>query len=173
MRSSVSTARVLAAIRPPQEVVERLHRIGRCRRAGRGRVTPSVVAASAAEFDAYCSQHPDLPQDTARPVVVERDVSELAGQRIGAVKQLSVEKQSDADSFGDGDGHQVLDVVRVTAEPQLRQRARARRILEDHGQVDVDSSRRRRFTWPHPRFGANRSVPDWSTRPGRLTPTPS
>ena len=71
-----------------------------------------------------------------RALLVERDVAELAGHRVGAVHQLAVDQESDADAFRHRDGDEVADVFGVLAEPELGQRAGVGGVLEEDGQAD-------------------------------------
>ena len=62
---------------------------------------------------------------------------ELARQRIGTVKQLAVEQQPDANPFGDRHRHEIPDIVGMASEPQLRECAGARGVLEHDRQVKL------------------------------------
>ena len=63
-------------------------------------------------------------------------MAELAGHRSGAMHQLSVEQQPDADAFRHGHRDDVADVLGVTAEPEFGQRTRVGGVLHVHRQPD-------------------------------------
>ena len=69
-------------------------------------------------------------------------MTELAGSRVAAVDQLSIQQQADADAFGDGDREQVTDVLGVAAEPELGEGTDVRVVLEH------DRHAHRRFEHP-------------------------
>ena len=98
---------------------------------------------------------------------------ELTRERICTVKQLAVEQQPDANPFRDRHRHEIPDIVGMAPNDNSRQGAGARGILEHDRQVKLGLEEAAEIHLTQPRLGANNSVPDSSTRPGRLTPTPS
>ena len=77
-----------------------------------------------------------LAARTGRPCSSIGDVTELPGHRMPAVHELPVHEHAHADPLRYRNCEQMPDVLGVPAEPQLRQRARVRRVLHRDGQPD-------------------------------------
>ena len=60
----------------------------------------------------------------------------------------------------------------MKAEPQLRERARVRRVFQRDRQPDLRLDHRFSSTGLQPRFGANTSRPFGPRAPGRSRPSP-
>ena len=134
-RSMAAMASCVAAVHQGQEVrVPDREAVGRRRL--RRRLLRLPVVPQGRRIRRVLLPAAPPPASAGMPVVHEGDVAELAGHRVVAVHQLPVHEHADADTFGDGDGDQVLDVLRVMPEPELRESARARRILDRDGEPD-------------------------------------
>ncbi len=112
--------------------------------------------------------------DRAGPTGRRPEVAELPGHRIGSVNELPVQQQPHADALRHRYRDDMTHVLRVLAEPELGECAGVGGVLH----IDRKARPPWRSSGPmatrgHPRFGAKISVPDVSTRPGRLTPMPS
>ena len=113
-------------------------------RGGVGRVAlPAAAVAARAE----------------RPVFVDADVAELAAHGVGAVHQLSVQQQANADAFRDRDRDEVASHVpgdgRTRARPAHRHSRRCRAPLA--GRLPLRAPLQ--STSRHPRFGAKIAGP--------------
>src|SRR6185436_10917663 len=86
-----------------------------------------------------------LATRTARAVLVQRDVPELTRARVAAANQLAVYEQADADAFGDRDRDEIADVLRVAAEPELREGAGVGGVLDGDRQLELLLDQRAKF----------------------------
>ena len=100
MRSTVSIGAFVAALGEAHEFLERQRGVG-LRRSGRRPRTGGLatVVRQRRRIRRELFPAPTFSARARRPRFVQREVPELARQRIGTVKQLAVEQQPDANPF--------------------------------------------------------------------------